>query len=167
MDEPMTKTRILELMRSEREAFERLLAKLSDQRMTQPGVESSWSVKDILAHITEWERLMVQWIQESVRGEVPQRPAPGIPWDDLDGMNQQIYLSNQDRTLDEVLADFHAVFQLSLKTVQALTEEDLVAPQRFAWRAGVPLWHLVADNTWEHYREHAETISKWQQELGV
>jgi hypothetical protein len=164
MDEQMTKTRTLELMQSEREAFERLLGELSDQQMTRSGVENSWSVKDILAHITEWERLMVQWIQESVRGEVPQRPAPGTPWDDLDGLNQQIYVSNQDRTLDEILTDFHGIFQLSLQTVQALTEEDLVDPQRFTWRAGVPLWHLVADNTWEHYREHADAISKWQRE---
>lgn len=161
MDEPMTKTRILELMQKERAALERTLGRLSDQQKTQPGVEGSWSVKDILAHISDWERRSVQWIQESLRGEVPQRPAPGMTWDDLDGLNEQIYLSNKDRALDEVLADFQHSYQRLLQTVEALTEEDLIDPQRFAWRAGHPLWNLVAANTWEHYQEHAESINQW------
>ena len=31
-----------------------------------------------------------------------------------------------------------------------VTEDDLIDPQRFAWRKGDPMWHMVAANTWEH-----------------
>lgn len=161
MNESITKTKILEMIRNERESLEALLGQLSEEQMTYPGLENNWSVKDVLAHIAYWERRMVGWIEESLRGEVPQRPAPGVPWDDLDGLNEQVYLSNLDKTLGEVLADFHSSYQQSLKVVEALTEEDLTDPQRFEWRRGDPMWHMIAANTWWHYQEHAEAINNW------
>ncbi len=164
MDEPMTKARILGSIQSARAALERTLEALSQDQMTQPGVENDWSVKDILAHISDWERRMLQWIEESLRGEVPQRPADGMTWDDLDRLNEQIYLLNKDKALSEVLADFHGSYQQSLQAVEAMTEEDLIDPQRFGWRGGEPMWHMVAANTWEHYQEHGESISKWLKE---
>jgi hypothetical protein len=84
-----------------------------------------------------------------------------MDWDDLDGLNRQTYLSNKDRPLSEVLSDFHASYQSSLAAVQALTEEDLLDPQRFAWRQGDPMWRMVAANTWWHYGEHSQQIRDW------
>jgi hypothetical protein len=157
----MNKAEAVDLIQSERQALESVLAELSAEQMSRPGVESSWSVKDILAHITDWEGRMVWWIAESLRGDVPQRPAPGMTWDDLDRLNEQTYLLNRDRKLGDVLADFHRSYERAFDVVEALTEEDLIDPRRFAWREGNPLWHMVAGNMWEHYREHRESIEKW------
>ena len=161
MDEQMTKTKILGLIRSGRETLEAMLDQLSETQMTQPSVENAWSVKDILAHITDWEKRMVQWIEESLQDKTPERPAPGMTWDDLDKLNEQTYLANKDRSLDEILVGFHDSCQQSLKVIEALTEEDLLDPNRFEWREGNPLWHMVAANMWEHYQEHRETIDNW------
>jgi hypothetical protein len=166
VDEQMTKTKILEMIQSEQEALKRTLARLSAEQMTQPGVESNWSVKDILVHITDWERRMVQWIEASVRGEVPERPAPGMTWDDLDRLNEQTYMLNRDKPLGEVQAEFDRSYQRSLRAVEALSEADLIDPYRFEWREGDPLWHMVAANTWWHYKEHRETISDWLKDPG-
>jgi hypothetical protein len=164
MDEQMTKPSILEMIHSERETLEATLDRLSEGQMIQPGVENDWSVKDILAHIADWEKRMVQWIEESLRGETPERPAPGMTWDDMDRLNEQIYLANKDRPLHEVLAEFHNSYQQSLKAVEALSEDDLIDPDRFAWREGDPLWQMVAANTWWHYKEHRESIGNWLSE---
>jgi hypothetical protein len=161
MEEPMTKQTVLENILREREALEKTLAGLTDDQMTQPGVESDWSVKDILAHITDWEQRMVRWIEQSELGEIPERPAPGMTWNDLDRLNEQTYLFHKDEPLDEVLSDFYTSYQQSLKTVKDMPEEDLIEPQRFEWREGDPMWHMVAANTWWHYNEHNETIQNW------
>lgn len=161
MNEQMSKTKILELIQSERKALQSTLEGMREAQMTEPGVESDWSVKDILVHIAAWEGMMVRWVEESLRGEVPERPAPGMTWDDLDGLNAQIYADNKDKALDEVLADFWASHQRASKLVQAMAEEDLLDPERFEWRRGDPMWHLVAANTWWHYKEHRETIDHW------
>jgi hypothetical protein len=161
MEEQITKIKILESIHSEHEALDIMLKQLTDAQMTQSGVENNWSVKDILAHITDWEKRMVQWIEESLQGQTPEQPAPGMTWDDLDKLNEQTYLANKDRPLSAVLTEFDDSYQQSLKVVEALTEEELLDPNRFEWRGGKPLWYMIAANTWEHYQEHRETISNW------
>jgi pimeloyl-ACP methyl ester carboxylesterase/uncharacterized damage-inducible protein DinB len=161
MEEQMTKPAMLELIRSAREQLEKTLQRLDPDQMTEPGAENHWSIKDILGHIAAWERKMIQWTKESLHGKVPQRPAPGMTWDDLDRLNEQIYELNKDKPLDEVLAEFQRSHQETLETVKALTEPDLTDPQRFPWREGDPLWHMVAANTWWHYKEHGEAIRAW------
>jgi hypothetical protein len=63
-----------------------------------------------------------------------------------------------------VLTDYHSSHQAAFNTVAALTEQDLVDPQRFLWRNGDPMWHMVAANTWWHYKEHREAILMWLKE---
>lgn len=164
MTEEMSKQKILELILEEREALETVLARMSQDQMLRPGVTGDWSTKDIIAHLAVWEGKTVQWLEESLRGETPDRPAPGESWDDIDGENEQFYAENRDRTLAEVLATFQDGQQRALEMVESMSEEDLLDPHRFEWRKGDPMWHLVAANTWEHYREHRETIENWLKE---
>lgn len=161
MTEAPSKQEMLDLISNEWEALGAVLEPLDRKTMSQAGVESTWSVKDILAHISAWEKLMIQWLEESLRGETPQRPAPGESWDDLDTFNEQLYLENKDKTLDDVLQEFGEIHQVAMKIVEAMDESDLLEPDRFEWRKGDPIWHLVAGNTWLHFKEHRETISRW------
>lgn len=161
MSEEMTKSKALELIRNEWQSLEETLARLSKGQMTQPGVEGDWSVKDILAHITDWEERMVRWIEEALCGQEPEMPAPGLTWDDLDLLNEQTYQANRGRELADVLTGFRRSYQQSLKAVEGLADEVLTDPQRFEWWDGDPMWRLVAVNTWEHYEEHNETIRNW------
>jgi len=161
VEDQISKQEMLDLIDSEWEALEAVVEQLSEEKMTGSRVEGNWSVKDILGHITAWEKRMVQWLEESLRGEVPQRPAPGMTWDDLDRLNEQIYLENEDKALDEVLREFRGFHQESLRAVEAMEERDLLDPERFEWRDGDPIWHMVAANTWWHYKEHREAITSW------
>ena len=103
-------------------------------------------------------------LEECAAGKVPQRPAPGLTWDDLDKVNLQIYEQNKDKPLDEVLSEFHDSYQESLEIVKAFPEDDLIDPDRFDWREGDPLWHMVGGNTFWHYEEHEISIRKWIKE---
>ena len=155
------KAEILSLIKYERAKLEDALVKIPEDKLTASGVESTWSVKDILAHIAAWERLMVGWVEASLRGETPDRPAPGESWDDLDGMNERLYQAHKDQHLRQVLADFEDSYKSTLDSVERLSEEELLDSGRFAWRRGDPMWRMVAANTWWHYKEHRETIERW------
>ena len=156
MENQMTKARLLESIEKEHEQLETILGSLDESQFTTPGAGNGWSIKDILAHITAWERKMCLWLEESLAGKIPQRPAPGLTWDDLDLLNQQIFEQNREKTLDEVLAEFKESYTTSLAMIKTITEEDLIDPDRFAWREGEPLWKMIAGNTYLHYREHFE-----------
>ena len=161
MNQEMTKRKLLDLIRSERKAFEEQLEGLDEEKMLQPTLDGDWSIKDILAHITTWEKRMVKWMEQTTQGETPQMLPPGMTWDDLDLWNEQTYVENKDFPLPKVLSDFHASFNQVLEIVEALSEEDLTNPERFEWRKGKPLWQIVSANTHWHYADHREQIAAW------
>ena len=166
MTEEMSKQKTLDLIRVEWEALETVLARMSKDQLVEPGVTGDWSGKDIVAHLAACNAQMVQWLEESLRGEVPDRPAPGQPWPELDSINEQIYTESRDKTLAEVLATFHDSHRRAQQAVENLSEEELLDPHRFEWLKGSPMWRLVASNTWEHYQEHREAIENWLKERG-
>ena len=161
MEEQMSKEKLIEEIQIEHLHLERTLDKISRQQMVTPGVMDDWTVKDLLAHITVWELRMIRWLEQTVRDEVPEMLPPGMTWDDLDQWNEQTYQKHRHRDLDEVLADFKLSYSQALNVVQDISEDDLIDPNRYAWRDGRPLWEMVAANTSWHYKEHEETITTW------
>jgi hypothetical protein len=156
----MTKAKLLDLIQTERQALEAVLAKLDEQQIIAPLLEADWSVKDTLAHIVAWEQHMLQWIKASVQGEPTDPPPYDLPDEELNAINKRTFVENKDRPLAGVQKEFAASYQEALELVQALTEEDLLDLQRFVWREGHPLWELVGANTFWHYAEHREAVEK-------
>lgn len=161
MKEPDTKQEMLELISKEWDALYSVIQDVDPKKMDEPSVVGNWSVKDIQAHITTWERLMTQWLDESLRGETPNRPGPGSTWDDLDEFNELLYQENTTKSLDQVQQEFDGIHQQAVNTIESMEENDLFDPDRFAWREGDPIWHMVAGNTWWHYKEHRQSITEW------
>jgi hypothetical protein len=47
----MRRAELLAELKSEQEAWERLLGEVGEDRMEEPGVAGAWSIKDIVAHL--------------------------------------------------------------------------------------------------------------------
>jgi len=158
--ETISKRELLQRIQAERLELEATLDRLTPAQYLQPGLESGWCIKDILAHLTAWETNMQRWTAQILRGEPPDRPA-SFTDAILQQINQKVYLENRNRDLEDVLADFRETHPRTLELLAVLTEQDLVDPHRFPTRQGIPLWMMVAANTWWHYKEHRETIQAW------
>jgi len=152
----LTKPELLQRIRDERRALEKILARLTHAQMLLPGVDGEWSVKDALAHISAWERRMLAWIGSHLRGEPPEVP---LPWD-VERMNRESYAEVKDKPLAEVLEEFRQSYHDSLALAESLTEKQLQTEYPDTWPIG-PLWLGVAANTNFHYKEHREDIEKW------
>jgi hypothetical protein len=161
MEPPKNKEKLLDQITFERESLDDVLGAISTSQFSIQGVEAEWSIKDILVHIVFWEGLMVSWMEEVHKGLEPQMLPPGKTWDDLDEINQDAFLENQDRDLDEVLEAYHSHYPLALASVKNVPQNALMDPGMYPWRRGTPLWEMVAANTSWHYKEHRETITKW------
>ena len=161
----MDKASLLAMIQSDRAQLDKLLATLSAEQMCQATLENQWSVKDVLAHIAAWEQRCVGWIQAGLRGERPDKPDTGFTWEVVDKLNEQTFRENQERPLDDIQAAYRQAHQQILEQAQALSEDDLMNPQRFAWTDGRNLVPYIAANTYEHYQEHVEQIRGWLGEL--
>ena len=160
MTEQVDKTSILNKMSISYAALEEILTSLDKTQYFTEGVIPGWSIKDILAHITSWHHRLLMWLDAAVRNEEPTISGPDNV-EEMDALNAQFYQENKSLPLDEVLSDFRTTHQHIMDIVQAMPEEDLISPHRFAWSKGEPLWQAIAGDTYEHYREHIEQIQEW------
>jgi hypothetical protein len=159
MGEEMTKALLLEKMDAARAAWEAVLAEVPEERMEQPGVAGEWSVKDVVAHATAWQHKTA--LDCLRRGLHDPDYAPDAS-EEIDGeeQNQLFYEQHRDRPLADILAEDRQVYAEIIERVTALSEEDLLEPERYAWADG-PLWQYVSGDTIAHYPEHAEGIRAW------
>jgi hypothetical protein len=158
----LNKDIILERIVAERRQLEKNLEGLTPQEMVEEGVIGGWSVKDILAHLADWEGRFLGWYEAGLRGEVPQTPAPGLSWSQMDTLNQQIYEKHRDRSLEDVQVEFQRSYQRLLRTVEEIPEEDLFTPGRYAWMGKGTLAGYILANTANHYRWAKTGIRKWR-----
>jgi hypothetical protein len=143
MDQPMTKSTLLTMLQENHALFQRSLAKVGEAQMTQPLAEGQWAGKDILAHLTAWNHRLISWLEAAARDETPQIPEPGATWGDEDRLNARTFAATRQLPLADVRAAFERSFEHVLKQVQALSEEQLTNPQRYAWLKGQPLWRRI------------------------
>ena len=156
----MNKAILLDKIRTRHDEFERVLAPLNETQLTTTGVMGGWSIKDILAHITAWQKRTLHRLEAAKRNEKPAHQ-PVSNEEEMDRVNAQFYQESKNRPLTEVLSDFRTTHAQMLETVQGMSEEDLFDAQKFAWTEGSPLWQNVAGNTYEHIDEHYGPIQQW------
>ena len=160
MNEPITKAYLLHELRDARAEWDALIAEVEPARMIEPGAAGDWSVKDVIAHLTSYDRWFVRASEAHFRGELP--PPDGTEAMDFEQRNQFRHQQTRDLPLAQVLADSAQVFGRLLEVVEAHTEEFLTQPQTFD---GVPgsflIWKMLAGDGYEHYREHARAIRGW------
>ena len=154
--EKITKPELLISIQEEHNLLELTLARLTHSQMLIDGVEGQWSVKDILAHISAWEKRMISWTGSLLQGKEPEVP---LPWD-VDRMNAETYLSVKDEPLATVLEEYRQSYWESLSQVENLTEEQLQTNHSDTWPMGL-LWTGISANMNWHYKEHREHIQSW------
>jgi len=160
MAEPMDKASILDELRSKYAALAGILAPLDEAQMTTSGVIGDWSIKDILAHMSAWQQRLLAWLYAARHNEEPTISGPDSV-EEMDRLNEQFYKENRSRPLADVLGDFRSSYLQIVEAVQALPEEDLIDPHRFAWSNGDSLRQIIAGDTYDHYQEHQQQIEAW------
>jgi len=135
------------------------VAEAGEARLSEPGIEGDWSLKDIIAHITYYER----WQRQCgglPRGEPqPQANTEGLKW------TRRMRASTSACALsrwDQVLQESQASFQRSIEAVQGLRNEDLYDPKFIPVPdADWTVFDLVEGNTFEHYNDHSASVRAW------
>ena len=165
MENPMNKTRLLKSMRTARQEWDQVLKEIDESRMTQPLLHGGWSVKDTIGHVAYYERWVQGWLEDAVRGQVTlatHRDSLAV-----DARNAIVWGENKDRSLPEILRESKFIFDRLFQLVQVLPETDLLAPYAFDryvipfWGRSMSLWECIADDSYDHYREHTANICRW------
>ncbi|MBI1299501.1 ClbS/DfsB family four-helix bundle protein [bacterium] len=159
----MNKQELIKWLTEEQQKWNLLVAAIGDKRLEQAGVNGDWSMRDVIAHLTGWQRRLVNHMHASAQGQ----PTPPPPWPaDLpteDAINAWIYDANHTRPVREVLADAYALHQQLVAILHGLPDDSRVETidgkfhliwindERFA----------VGEFFYHFYDDHAPDVHRW------
>ena len=156
----MKKSELLNWLQEADKQWKVLLDQIGPARMDQPGVNGDWSMKDIVAHLTGWNRWLVVRLQAAQRGE----PEPPPPWPaDLqieDEINARIYEANRGRPVREVLDETQQVFQQLVAFIEGLPDDVRIETEwRLVWLNGQ---RFPAGEFFDHFHDdHEPEVRAW------
>jgi hypothetical protein len=132
---------------------------LSDDEALEAGVVDSWSVKDLLGHMAFWAEKAATDLNLATAGRLTEIEVPGGESQVAD-WNAREATTRQGKSLDAVRREWADSFQAAKAALAATSEETLDVDVK-----GWTMFVRFAEDTYRHYREHAEQIQAWQREM--
>jgi hypothetical protein len=157
----MKRAQLIDHLRTARAELLATMDGLPPDTLLRPYVVGMWSLKDLMAHLVAWESELITALAGI---GTPRRIPHIVQIEDFDEFNEDQYRSNVRRPLDAIQEDFQGVHKHLIKAIETIDEAVLNDTRRFAWMEGEPLWTLIADNGYEHEREHAADVRRWRTE---
>lgn len=156
----MDKKTFQETLEKERLVWDALLAGIDQSQMTEPGASGEMSVKDVIAHITWFEREMVNVLNEQA---LVGSPLWNLPPDER---NAAIWEEGKERPLSTILTESKQVYAQLITALNNFPHDDLTDASLFRdmppeW---IP-WQIIAQNSFEHYQHHSIDIKSWLDKL--
>ena len=165
MNDHLSKAQLLELLKSRQAAWSALVASIDEAHMDIPGAVGHWSVKDIVSHITAYERWLVEWLTSASQNTFP-APSP-LDDADIERRNTRIYELTRGLPLQKVMDDAQKNFEALLAIIEVLSDEYFGNPQSAEWFMQ-PYWSkmktvpaAVINLSVDHYDEHIPSIKAW------
>jgi hypothetical protein len=105
----------------------------------------------VIAHLIEWEQMVLGWHASGLQGEIPEMPTPGYKWNQTRELNQQIYEKHREQPLDEIREQFQASHAGILGVIQGLSNKEMFTTGHFAWTKQNTLGTYFISATSSHY----------------
>jgi len=164
MSQRKTKAVIIEKLKAERRRLEQNLAQLTPDDLLKPGVVGEWSIKDVLAHLADWEAHMPVWLAAARRSDPVVEIETGLDWKQFDAFNQRIYERHRDQPLDDVLAYFHDTHRQFMSMVETMPADEILERGRYAFIGEDAVYGWLSAYA-GHDRWAKTHIRKWMKRL--
>lgn len=153
---------LLDEILKERKKLETLLRAIPSEAKTIVIVDGT-SVKDFLAHRTEWGKMVLKWYKETKAGKTPAVPHKNYKWNQLTELNAVIYDEYKDVPLATIERNFTRVHNQLFTLAETATEKELF--EKFINNHGLAAY--LNSCTAAHYRSAYKYINKWWKAYGT
>ncbi|WP_353893977.1 DinB family protein [Proteinivorax hydrogeniformans] len=139
-----------------RRDWDRLINSVDEVEIGKVGVRGEWSIKDLIAHVTWYEKEMEILIRTKKLDGSALWELSSKERDDV------IYQKNKFKPLDELKKHSLKTFAYLLDALETADDADLLDPGQIE---GMPKdWQpldIIANNTWMHYTHHEKEIREF------
>jgi hypothetical protein len=121
--------------------------------MENEPVTSKWILKDVIAHISWYEKELLDGLQK-------QSIADSTFWNaDVKTRNAMIFEKTQDLTLAELLTESKSIFERLLKEIETISDDDLNSDVYIKRKEGTRVTHdFIGGLTFWHAEEHEDVL---------
>ena len=139
---------------------------LEETAWRMPGACGVWSVKDIVAHLTSFEYLLID-VLKSLDGEGP-TPTLDSFMQDMMRFNDDEVLKRRDHSVSETMAEYEAAYTRSVEMLARVPEEMLRQNGILTWYGEeYDLEDFIVYTFYGHKREHCAQIGVFRDELNM
>jgi hypothetical protein len=157
----MGRDEVVANLRATRAAFDEKVAAVPPEALELPIPGSAHSVKDIVAHVSAYDDLIVQRLVAARHGATTAFDRDRNGWE---AFNERTWREAGDLKAYAVLHRAANVFSALLHEVGQLSDEELdstvgaTASLDPAWLEGEPPWRLIKTDAFGHYPMHYEAL---------
>ena len=129
--------------------WQEALERMPSDRLADAAVCGEWTAKDLIGHIAVWDAVAIDKIREVQQG---------VPWvpEVVDERNAREAEARRQRSLSEQREEMDTTHDRLLAAVDSaatLSSDDLERINA-----------MIAEDTWEHYDDHAGEVVRWLSE---
>jgi hypothetical protein len=161
------KGHILAALREQFEAWEHLLASLSEDQIVTPRFDFDWSIKDVIAHLWAWQQISTARMEGGLQDQEPELPNWIVDsvenWEeDSDRVNALTFKTQHEKSWSEIYQNWKNGFIRCLELGEKISERDLLDGDRYPWLNGYSLAFILVAS-YDHHQEHFEKLANWMQ----
>lgn len=133
------------------------ISELLNDELEKVPIEGTWTVKDILGHISAWDTTCIGPLSDFIQGAGynPTLVKDHLAW------NTHQSKKRQSLTLDAIWEEFNSTRSELLTLIDSISSESLQVEATAPWGETGTLEQIILGLAW-HENEHAETINKWR-----
>ncbi|KGG54977.1 ClbS/DfsB family four-helix bundle protein [Lactobacillus sp. wkB10] len=176
MPRPKTKQELVDASNSSYQKIVDLIAKLPEDARTgsfnfdtSKLKEAHWkrdnNVRDVLIHLYEWQKLLLEWVKSNQSGEDKEFLPEGYNWRNYGELNQEFWQKHQSTPLAEAEKMLATSHKQTMALLDTYTEEQLFQKNVFPWTGNNALGTYFIANTCSHYEWALKKLRKYQRSL--
>lgn len=153
MPRPKTKAELLSASVDGYAQLNAMLAALtpSQQNSVFPFEHRDRNLRDVMAHLHEWQVMMLNWYESGIAGDKPDMPAKGYTWKTTPELNAAIWARYQGTSLTLVRRKLATTHDALLDIITARTNDELFTKCRYSWTGTTSLGSYLTSALPSHY----------------
>ena len=165
MIEVKTTEEFVEMLQEGNKELLNLIDGLEESQMEIPGVKGDRSIKQLLAHITYWNKHGITWLASVYKGEKPVMPVKSDNMAErrmeMAKLNAEVDERTLRRSVKEVLEEYKETFAIVIEHVKRLEKKHLDSVFDYLWSKDPVTGRIVVMWRYWHQQEHTKPIIEW------
>ena len=163
MPRPTTKNDLMIVAKESYEKLNLLISKMTSEELNTPfdfskdkkKKEAHWrrdkNLRDILIHLYEWHKLVLNWVRSNQKGEEKSFISEPYNWRTYGDMNVEFWKKHQNTSLEDAIKVLQKFHKDVLKLAENFTNEELFSKKVYKWGGGSILGFYFVSTTSSHY----------------